>query len=47
MKTIEKLQKAYKGSAVGNEDGIAGYVLGWLLGVPLSVLIIIYLFFGH
>jgi len=42
MKLLEKLH-----STVGNEDGVVGYGIAWLLGVPVSVLVIIYLIFGR
>jgi hypothetical protein len=29
-----------------SEDGRAGYILAWLLGVPLPILLIIYLLRG-
>lgn len=32
---------------VSNEDGLLGYGIAWLLGVPLSILVIIYLIFGR
>jgi hypothetical protein len=30
---------------IKNEDGKAGYLFAWLLGVPASVLFVIYLIF--
>lgn len=39
------LEKARK--QVGNEDGVVGYGIAWLLGVPVSVLVVIYLIFGR
>lgn len=32
---------------VQNERGVVGYGIAWLLGVPLSVLVVIYLIFGR
>jgi len=37
MKQLEK---------IANESGKAGYILLWLLGVPLPILLIIYLLKG-
>jgi hypothetical protein len=40
MKTVMKTKKIIK----GNEDGSAlPYVLGWFMGVPTSVLLLIFL----
>ena len=30
-----------------NQDGKIGYLVGWLLGVPVSVLVLIYVLRGH
>lgn len=30
-----------------NQDGKVGYLVGWLLGVPVSVLVLIYILRGH
>ncbi|MDP3541767.1 MAG: hypothetical protein Q8T11_04785 [Elusimicrobiota bacterium] len=46
MKLIDKLQTTMH-KTVGNEDGVVGYGIAWLLGVPLSVLVVIYLIFGR
>jgi len=32
---------------VNNEDGKIGYIIAWLLGVPVSVLFLIFLIRGH
>lgn len=40
MKTIERVQ-----DRVQNEDGIIAYGIAWMLGVPVSVLVILYLIF--
>jgi hypothetical protein len=32
---------------VNREEGKIGWALAWLIGVPLPVLIILYLIFGH
>lgn len=34
-------------STISNENGAMGYVLAWLLGVPASVLFVIFLLRGH
>lgn len=31
--------------SIRNQDGKAGYLLMWLLGVPLPLLLVFYLFF--
>jgi len=30
----------------GREDGKAGWILLWLLGIPLPVLLVLYMIFG-
>lgn len=47
MKTIERMQSSLRKIADSEKGGLAGYGLAWLLGVPLSVLIIAYLIFGR
>jgi len=42
MKTLEKVQRKTR-----SEDGIIGYGIAWLLGVPATVLVIIYLLFNR
>jgi hypothetical protein len=37
----------HKLMVVNNEEGKIGWALAWLIGVPLPVLIILYLIFGH
>lgn len=32
---------------LANEEGVIGYGIAWLLGVPISVLVVIYLIFGR
>jgi hypothetical protein len=46
MMLIEKAQKAFA-KRVGNEDGVIGYGIAWLLGVPVTLLVLIYLIRGH
>jgi hypothetical protein len=45
-KTINKAHELLP-EAVKNERGVIGYGIAWLLGVPLSVLVVIYLIFGR
>jgi hypothetical protein len=35
-----------KDTILGNQKGAIGYILAWLLGVPVSILIVIYLVRG-
>lgn len=46
MKLLTKVQSSLQKTAK-NEDGVLGYGIAWLLGVPLSVLVVIYLIFGR
>jgi hypothetical protein len=46
MKLLTKVQSSLRKTA-GGEDGVVGYGIAWLLGVPLSVLVVIYLIFGR
>jgi hypothetical protein len=46
MKLLTKAQGSLKKTAT-DEKGVIGYGLAWLLGVPLSVLVVIYLIFGR
>ncbi len=39
-------RNAIPASAIKNEKGAIGYVLAWLLGVPASVLLVIFLLRG-
>jgi hypothetical protein len=32
---------------IGNESGRIGYIIAWLLGVPASVLFLVFLVRGH
>lgn len=41
-KIIEKLM-----TMVGNQEGKIGYLIAWLLGVPASLLLLIFLIRGH
>ena len=34
-------------SVINNESGRIGYIIGWLCGVPVSVLLLIFLLRGH
>ncbi len=40
----KELQK--RANVLANEDGAVGYMLAWLMGVPASVLFIIFLLRG-
>lgn len=46
MKLLTKARTSLQ-RTVSNEDGLLGYGIAWLLGVPLSILVIIYLIFGR
>ncbi len=46
MNLLTKVQSSMR-KTVGNEDGAVGYGLAWLLGVPVSVLVVFYLIFGR
>lgn len=46
MATLEKVRRSAV-KTVQDEKGVVGYGIAWLLGVPLSVLVIIYLIFGR
>jgi hypothetical protein len=46
MKLLEKARLTVN-KTVRNEDGILAYGVAWMLGVPLTVLVIIYLIFGR
>jgi hypothetical protein len=37
----------YIKSIVGNDSGRIGYIVAWALGVPTSILILIFLVRGH
>lgn len=45
-KTLEN-QDASWSDRVRNQQGRIGYLVAWLLGVPVSVLFIIFLIRGH
>lgn len=46
MKTLKTY--AHKGVEIfNNESGRIGYLIAWLLGVPVSVLFVIFLIRGH
>jgi hypothetical protein len=47
MKTIEKARRAVDKVLYSEKGGLAGYGLAWLFGVPISILVIIYLIRGH
>ena len=46
MNLLTKVQSSMR-KTVSNEDGVVGYGIAWLLGVPLSVLVVIYLIFSR
>lgn len=46
MKTLEKARTSAV-KTLNDERGVVGYGIAWLLGVPVSVLVIIYLIFGR
>ena len=43
---MEKLMRAFRGGEPGRQKGAMGYVLAWLLGVPIPILIIVALLRG-
>lgn len=47
MKTIEKMGSSLRRTMNSEAGGLAGYGIAWLLGVPLTVLVIAYLIFGR
>lgn len=46
MKLLTKVGSSLQ-KTVSNEDGVLGYGIAWLLGVPVSVLVVLYLIFGR
>lgn len=46
MRLMEKARSVVRRTA-GSEKGLLAYGIAWLLGVPLTVLIVIYLIFGR
>jgi hypothetical protein len=42
MKLLDRVTKR-----TSNEQGIIGYAVAWWLGVPVTLLILFYLFFGR
>lgn len=46
MKLLTKVRSSMAKTA-GSEEGVLSYGIAWLLGVPLSVLVVIYLIFGR
>lgn len=46
MNLLTKLQSSMR-KTVGNEDGVVGYGIAWLMGVPVTVLVVLYLIFGR
>lgn len=46
MKLLNK-PAASLARVVKSQDGVIGYGIAWLLGVPVTVLVIIYLIFGR
>lgn len=47
MKVLEKVRSTVRKTVVGKKDGVIGYGIAWLLGVPVSVLVLLYLVFGR
>lgn len=47
MKTMERVGSSLRKTLDSEAGGLAGYGIAWLLGVPLTVLIIAYLIFGR
>ena len=46
MKLLTKVESSLR-KTVGNQDGVVGYGIAWLLGVPVTVLVLFYLFFDR
>lgn len=46
MKTLERMRSSME-KTMADQKGVVGYGIAWLLGVPISVLIIAYLIFGR
>lgn len=46
MKLVNKMNEKLM-NHLTNEEGRIGYVIAWLLGVPTSVLFLIFLIRGH
>ncbi len=46
MKNKLMLKKNDIVRVLGNENGRIGYLIAWMLGVPASVLLVIFLIFG-
>ncbi len=44
---IKKLQDWSVETVVKSEEGAVGYLVAWLLGIPASILLIFFLFFGR
>jgi len=43
---MQEPKKSFR-EIVENESGRIGYIIAWLLGVPVSVLFVIFLIRGH
>ena len=46
LQKIEEMNSASK-PILSNEKGRIGYIIAWMLGVPVSVLFFIFLIRGH
>jgi hypothetical protein len=47
MKILQNARSTFRGMKEwGTEAGKIGYALAWMLGIPLPVLVIVYLFRG-
>lgn len=46
MNLLTKVQSSVR-KTIGNEDGVVGYGIAWLMGVPITVLVVVYLIFGR
>jgi hypothetical protein len=43
---MKKLELAQRVELLKNEEGAIGYIVAWLLGVPASILLLIFLIRG-
>lgn len=46
MNLLTKVQSSMR-KTVGNEDGVIAYGIAWMLGVPVTVLVVLFLIFGR
>jgi hypothetical protein len=44
---MNQFKELLKNSPIANQEGRIGYIIAWLMGVPASVLLLIFLIRGH